>query len=154
MELFGAYEQGAGFDEAMAPSGKLREYYVPLARSLTGQTPETLARRQKAADLFFLHRGTTFTVYGERAGIDRIFPFDSVPRIIPAHEWCHIELGLKQRLRALNLFLQDIYSDQKILKDGVVPADLVLAARHFRRECIGLPVPLNVYVHVCGTDLI
>lgn len=154
MELFGGYEQGGGFDEAIADQGKLREHYAPLARALTGQTAEGLARRQKAADLFFLHRGTTFTVYGERAGIDRIFPFDSVPRIIPANEWSHIETGLKQRLRALNLFLHDLYHDQKILKDGVVPADLILAARHFRRECIGMPVPHNVYVHICGTDLI
>jgi uncharacterized circularly permuted ATP-grasp superfamily protein len=154
MELFGEYQQGSGFDEAFDSSGRLREHYRPLAASMAGQSSEAQVRRQKAADLFFLHRGTTFTVYGERAGIDRIFPFDSVPRIIPAHEWAQVEQGLKQRLLALNLFLKDLYNDQNILKDGVVPPELIFGARHFRRECIGMPVPLDVYVHVCGTDLI
>lgn len=154
MDLMRDYQRGTAFDEAIDRDGQVREHYAPLARTLPGISEETRARRQKAADLFFLHRGTTFTVYGERAGIDRIFPFDSFPRIIPAEEWLRIERGLKQRLHALNLFLHDLYHDQKILKDGVIPVDLILGARHFRRECMGMSVPLDVYVHVCGTDLI
>jgi len=155
MKLISDYQRsGTAFDEAVGEEGEVREHYQPLARSFSGTTPETLARRQKAAELFFLHRGTTFTVYGEKTGIDRIFPFDSVPRIVPADEWAHIEKGLKQRLYALNLFLHDLYHDQKILKDGVVPVELIYEARHFRREWIGVPVPDDIYVHVCGTDLI
>lgn len=154
MDLFTKYQQGAAFDESLERDAALRGHYEPLARSLADFTGETLQQRQKTTDLFFLNRGTTFTVYGEKAGIDRIFPFDSFPRIIPAPEWVQIEKGLKQRLYALNLFLYDLYHDQKILKDGVVPADLIFGARHFRREWIGVPVPHDVYVHICGTDLI
>src|SRR4051812_42974031 len=125
MKLISDYQRGAAFDEAVEEDGEVRGHYTPLAESFSATTAETLARRQKAAELFFLHRGTTFTVYGEKTGIDRIFPFDSVPRILPADEWAHIERGLKQRLYALNLFLHDLYHDQKILKDGVVPVDLI-----------------------------
>ena len=154
MHAFEGYATGAAFDEALDRNGRLREHYEPLARSLDGLDPEVAAARRRATELFFLHRGTTFTVYSEEAGIDRILPFDPMPRIIPASDWAHIERGLKQRLLALNLFLHDVYHDQQILKDGVVPVELIYEARHFRRECIGLPVPANIYVHVCGTDLI
>ena len=154
MDGFVDYQRGAAYDEAISETGEPREHYRALAETCGSLTPEALVRRQRAADLFFLHRGTTFTVYGERTGIDRIFPFDSVPRVIPAEEWTQIEQGLKQRLHALNLFLHDLYHQQRILKDGVVPLDLVYGARHFRRECIGMPVPRDIYVHICGTDLI
>jgi uncharacterized circularly permuted ATP-grasp superfamily protein len=153
MELSMDYEPGRGFDEAVGGAG-VRAHYAALMETLDGFSSETLARRQRAAESFFLHRGTTFTVYGESAGIDRIFPFDTVPRIVPAEEWSLIDRGLRQRLQALNLFLHDLYHDQKILRDGVVPVELVYGARHFRRECIGFPVPHDIYVHVCGTDLI
>src|SRR5437879_2324295 len=115
MELLSHYKPGHGMDEAAAP-GQIREQYRPIVEALAGQEREALLRRQRAADLFFLNRGTTFTVYQENAGIDRIFPFDSFPRIIPAAEWTLLERGLKQRLHALNLFLHDLYHDQKILK--------------------------------------
>lgn len=154
MGIVAGYERGRGFDEAESPEGRVRGHYESLARSLEQLTPELLHRRQKAAELFFLQRGTTFTVYGERTNLDRIFPFDSVPRLIPADEWTRIEKGLRQRITALNLFLHDLYHDQKILKDGVVPVDLIYQAHHFRREWIGVPVPYDLYVHVCGTDLI
>jgi uncharacterized circularly permuted ATP-grasp superfamily protein len=154
MELFSGYERGAAFDEALAEDGAPRAHYRPLVRKLRELTAATLVGRQRAAELFFLHRGTTFTVYSEAAGIDRIFPFDSVPRIVPGEEWRQVETGLRQRLHALNLFLQDIYHEQRILKDGVVPFELVYGARHYRREWIGVQVPGGIYVHVCGTDLI
>jgi uncharacterized circularly permuted ATP-grasp superfamily protein len=154
MELLSEYRRGRAFDEAVTSEGEIRPHYAPLADSFQHFDPEALARRQRAAELFFLHRGTTFTVYGEKSGIDRIFPFDSVPRIIPREEWARVEKGLKQRLTALNRFLHDLYHDQKILKDGKVPVELIYEARHFRREWIGVPVPHDIYVHVCGTDLI
>ncbi len=148
------YERGAAFEEALDARGEPWPHYRPLLDRLADLGPEVLQRRQRAAELFFLHRGTTFTVYSEAAGIDRIFPFDPFPRVLPAVEWARIEAGLKQRLHALNLFLHDIYHEQKILKDGVVPVDLVYGARHFRREWIGVDVPASIYAHVCGTDLI
>jgi len=154
MDLFSEYERGPTFDEAVDERGAVRPHYRPLVESLRGFTPDALVRRQRAAELFFLNRGTTFTVYSEKDCIDRVFPFDSIPRIIPGDEWTRVENGLRQRLYALNLFLNDLYHDQKILKDGLVPVDLVYGARHFRREWIGVPVPHNIYVHVCGTDLI
>src|SRR5437763_4457418 len=151
---FPNYEPGGGYDEAVNERGVSRGHYRQLAAHLRSMTPERLARRQRAAELFFLNRGTTFTVYSEEAGIDRIFPFDSGPRIVPGDEWERIEAGLKQRLHALNLFLNDLYHGQRILRDGAVPYELVYGARHFRREWIGVEVPANIYVHVCGTDLI
>jgi len=154
MTLLSDYQPGSAFDEVVDGGGKVREHYKPLVESYQAFSAERLSRRQKTADLFFLNRGTTFTVYSEDAGIDRIFPFDAFPRIISTEEWSRIERGLKQRLQALNLFLHDVYHRQRILKDGVVPVELIYEAKHFRRECIGLPVPRNIYVHVCGTDLI
>lgn len=142
------------YDEVVSAEGTIRPHYELLARRLETMAAGTLVQRQRAADLFFLNRGTTFTVYKENAGIDRIFPFDSVPRIVPADEWERVERGLKQRVLALNLFLYDIYHEQRCLKDGVVPVDLVYRARHFRREWIGVDVPHDLYVHICGTDLI
>lgn len=96
----------------------------------------------------------TFTVYNDNQGTERIFPFDLIPRIIPAKEWAHLEAGLVQRITALNLFLHDIYHEQKVLKDKVVPAALILGAKHFRREFMNFKVPRGIYVHICGTDLI
>jgi uncharacterized circularly permuted ATP-grasp superfamily protein len=155
MELLSEYRRGVAFDEMTEADGHVREHYGPLADSLSAIPVESLTRRQRAAELFFRNRGTTFTVYSETStGVDRVFPFDSVPRVIPREEWARIEQGLKQRLTALNLFLHDLYHDQKILRDGTLPVELVYEARHFRREFIGVPVPQDIYVHVCGTDLI
>jgi uncharacterized circularly permuted ATP-grasp superfamily protein len=111
------------------------------------------AKRQ-AIDAAFLRQGVTFNVYGDSQGAEKIFPFDLLPRIIPAKEWEHLERGLAQRITALNLFLHDIYHDQKILKDGVIPEFYVLSARHFRREFVNFEVPKGIYIHICGTDLI
>ena len=98
--------------------------------------------------------GVTFNVYGDSRGAERVFPFDLVPRIIPASEWEVLERGLTQRITALNLFLHDIYHEQRILKDGTIPGHYVLSGKHFRREFVNFSVPKNIYIHVCGTDLI
>jgi len=105
-------------------------------------------------DLAFLRQGITFNVYGDSQGTERIFPFDLMPRIIPAREWERIEAGLIQRITALNLYLHDIYHQQRIVKDCTIPADYVFSAKHFRREFVNFNVPRDIYVHVCGTDLI
>jgi len=113
-----------------------------------------LRRRARAAERELYNLGITFTVYAQRDAIDRILPFDVIPRIISASEWRHIETGIKQRVTALNLFLWDVYHEQKILKDGLVPRDLVLGNENYRPEMEGFSVPNGVYIHICGTDII
>ena len=115
---------------------------------------EELRRRAAAAEAELFNLGITFTVYSDRDAIDRILPFDLIPRILTAAEWAHIERGVVQRVTAINQFLWDIYHDQKILKDRVIPRDLVLGNSNFRPEMMGLDVPLGVYVHVNGTDIV
>ena len=132
----------------------MRPHYKGLVERLgTLELPE-FERRRAAVDLAFLRRGVTFTVYNDSEGTERIFPFDLIPRIIPAKEWSRLEAGLIQRITALNLFLHDLYHEQKILKDKVIPAAQILSAKHFRREFMNFSVPHDIYVHICGTDLI
>ncbi|MBP3953941.1 circularly permuted type 2 ATP-grasp protein [Gemmata sp. G18] len=110
--------------------------------------------KRSNADLAFVNQGITFSVYSDRRGVEKIFPFDLIPRTIPATEWSALEDGLVQRVRALNLFLHDVYHDQRILREGVIPTELVLGSKGFRKEMIGFTPPGGVYVHICGTDLI
>lgn len=142
------------YDEMFSAPGVPREHYRALHQTLLNLPPEELRRSQQAADLAFLHEGITFTVYGSKEGTERIFPNDLLPRIITAREWSKIEKGLTQRLTALNLFLRDIYHEGRILADKTVPRDLIYSCKHFRREMRGLNVPRDVYVSVCGTDLV
>lgn len=144
----------APYDEMVAPDGEVRPHYAALARRVASLSDEDLAERQRLLERFFLLQGITFTVYGAESSTERIIPTDLLPRIIPASEWATIEAGLVQRLRALNMFLADIYSDQKILMDGVVPRELVLGAPSYRREMQNLYVPHGAYANVCGSDLI
>jgi uncharacterized circularly permuted ATP-grasp superfamily protein len=144
----------APYDEMATPSGEVRPHYAALARRVASLSDEDLAERQRLLERFFLLQGITFTVYGAESSTERIIPTDLLPRIIPAAEWATIEAGLVQRLRALNMFLADIYSDQKILMDGVVPRELVLGAPSYRREMQNLYVPHGAYANVCGSDLI
>jgi len=137
-----------------AADGSVRPHYLALHGRVATLTPAELAERQRTLEQSFLLQGITFTVYGAENTTERIIPTDLLPRIIPANEWTRIETGLIQRVRALNSFLADIYGDQKILADGVVPRDLVLGAPSYRREMRGLYVPHNSYVNVCGSDLI
>src|SRR5579871_3136680 len=154
MSLFDAYPQGAAYDEMFDPEGCPRPHYASLFRILEGMDRDAFRARCELAELTLINQGITFTVYGDERGVEKPFPLDLTPRIIPAQEWVHIESGLTQRVRALNLFLKDIYHDQKILKDRVLPRELVVNAAHFRPECLGADVPGDLYIHICGTDLI
>ncbi|MCX7717374.1 MAG: circularly permuted type 2 ATP-grasp protein [Candidatus Sumerlaeaceae bacterium] len=151
---FDTYTLGEAYDEMFDGSGKPRESYRALFESLLQLPPEEMRHRQDAANLYFLHQGITFTVYGQEEGTERIFPFDLLPRILTHDEWAHVERGLAQRITALNLFLKDIYHAGRILADGVIPRELVLSSRHFRREMRGVSVPRDIYVSVAGIDLI
>ncbi|HVO57454.1 MAG TPA: circularly permuted type 2 ATP-grasp protein [Dongiaceae bacterium] len=148
------YQLDAAYDEMFASVGVPREHYRALQQTLQGLASEELRKIQQAADLTFLHEGITFTVYGNKEGTERIFPNDLLPRIIPASEWARVEEGLTQRLTALNLFLRDIYHEGRILSEGVVPRELIYSCKHFRREMRGLNVPRDIYVNICGTDLV
>jgi uncharacterized circularly permuted ATP-grasp superfamily protein len=147
-------QMASAYDEMFATTGVAREHYRVLQQTLLGLAPEELRKIQQAADLTFLHEGITFTVYGSKEGTERIFPNDLLPRIIPASEWAKIEKGLTQRLTALNLFLRDIYHEGRILAEGIVPRELIYSCKHFRREMRGLNVPRDIYVSICGTDLV
>ncbi len=138
----------------LLPDGSVRPHYQRLLERLTTMSEPEYEERRRAVDLSFLRQGITFNVYGDTKGAERIFPFDMVPRVIPGKEWDHLEAGLIQRITALNLFLHDIYHDQNILKDGTIPAHYVLSARHFRREFVNFEVPKDIYIHICGTDII
>jgi uncharacterized circularly permuted ATP-grasp superfamily protein len=148
------YQVDTAYDEMFGSPGVPREHYRALHQTLLKLPPEELRRSQQAADLAFLHEGITFTVYGSKEGTERIFPNDLLPRIIAAEEWAKIEKGLTQRLTALNLFLRDIYHEGRILADKVMPPELLYSCKHFRREMRGLNVPRDIYVSICGTDLV
>ncbi len=148
------YKLDHAFDEMFAEKDVLHAHYEPLLEHFAALPSTEVQRRKQAADLAFLNQGITFTVYGREEGTERIFPYDLLPRIITAAEWERVERGLSQRITALNLFLKDIYNEGRILRDGVVPRELVYSCPQFRRQMQGLPVPRNVYVAICGTDLI
>lgn len=151
---FSAYALGTAYDEMFKAVGRPRKQYRHLYNQLLTLTAEELGRSKHEADLSFLNQGITFTVYGGDEGTERIFPYDLLPRIISAAEWDTIERGLTQRITALNLFLQDVYHDRRIVKEGVVPGDVIYTCKHFRREMRGIKVPRDVYISVVGTDLI
>src|SRR4051794_28914071 len=142
------------FDEMSLAPKEARKHYRKFLDRFATFTPQDFEQKRRAVDLSFMRQGITFNVYGDSQGTERIFPFDLVPRIIPASEWAQIERGLIQRITALNLFLHDIYHEQRIVKDGVIPAFYILSAKHFRREFVNFAVPKDIYIHVCGTDLI
>jgi uncharacterized circularly permuted ATP-grasp superfamily protein len=148
------YDPGAFYDELFAGVGRPRPGAQLLIDRLTSLSDGELMQRQKAAEIALLQMGITFTVYGEKQGVERIFPFDIIPRIIVAEEWEALERGLKQRIVALNHFIHDIYHDQKILADGIIPRDLVTSSRAFRPQCQGLTPSQGIWCHITGTDLI
>jgi uncharacterized circularly permuted ATP-grasp superfamily protein len=153
-EPFSEYELSSAYDEMFRANGRPRPHYRALFSKLLSLPGHELQRFKQEADLSFFNQGITFTVYGRSEGTERIFPHDLLPRIIPSAEWEIIERGLTQRITALNLFLKDIYHERKILKDGIIPGEVIYTCRHFRRQMRGVKVPRNVYVSVCGTDLI
>ena len=152
--MFDGYEADGLFDEVFARPGESRAHYASLVSRLQALGNSAFERRRRMSDVLFRNQGITFTVYSDTRGVEKIFPFDLVPRIVPATEWEHIERGLIQRIIALNLFCQDIYHNQRILKEGVIPPDLIYGAKSFRREMFGVKVPRDIYIHICGTDLI
>jgi uncharacterized circularly permuted ATP-grasp superfamily protein len=151
---FANYELGEPYDEMFQAGGEPRDHYHALYRTLLELRHGELGKSQQAANLSFLHQGITFTVYDNKEGTEKIFPNDLLPRIIAGDEWKKIEEGLGQRIIALNLFLKDIYHDGHILSDKIVPRELVYSCRHFRREMRGLNVPRDIYVSICGSDLV
>ncbi len=152
--IFHQYERGAFFDEMFGADGEVRPHYAQLLNRFGSLDAAEFQRKSALAEKSYLSQGITFTVYSGDEGTERIMPFDLIPRIIPGHEWSFIERGLTQRLAALNLFLKDVYHDQKILKDGIIPPEIVLGAKHFRPELVGFDLPHDIYIHICGTDLI
>jgi uncharacterized circularly permuted ATP-grasp superfamily protein len=152
--VFETYHVNGIYDEMFVAAGEPRPHYRAVAERLTALGAAAFEKRRRMADVTFRNQGITFTVYKDAAGVEKIFPFDLVPRIIPAREWEMIERGLVQRITALNLFCQDIYHEQRILRENIIPPELIWGARMFRREMINLSVPRNIYIHLCGTDLI
>jgi uncharacterized circularly permuted ATP-grasp superfamily protein len=153
-DFFSDYQVGDFFDEMFAGPGVVRPHYSKLFARFKEMEREEFERKRARAASTFLTQGVTFTVYNDDQGTERIFPFDLVPRIIPAEEWELVERGLVQRITALNLFLHDIYHTQNILRDGVIPKQIVWEGAHFRPEFMHFDVPRNIYIHICGTDLI
>jgi uncharacterized circularly permuted ATP-grasp superfamily protein len=153
-DFFSGYEVGEFFDEMFVAPGVARPHYTQLLSRFNEMERDEFERKRSLAASTSLSRGITFTVYDDQQGTERIFPFDLVPRIIPAKEWDLIERGLVQRITALNLFLHDIYHGQSILRDNVIPKNIVWEAAHFRPEFMQFDVPRNIYIHICGTDLV
>ncbi len=154
MSLFQGYQLDGFYDEMFLPNGTPRPHYRKLYNRLSSLSLADYRNRCRLAESTLINQGITFAVYGDSRGAEKPWPFDLVPRIIPAHEWSLLEAGLTQRITALNLFLQDIYHDQRILNDKVVPYDIVQGAAHYRRELLGTDPPGGLYVHICGSDLI
>ncbi len=140
--------------DEMYKDASVRHQYQKALAFLQELSIEELNKKEELAKRLFMSQGITFTVYSSGEGIEKIFPFDIIPRIITASEWNFIEKGIKQRLRALNLFLKDIYSNQFIIKDGVIPAHMIYSCPHYLREMFNFPVPYDIYVHISGIDLI
>ncbi len=150
----GTYETGGFYDEMFDPAGQPRPEARLLLESISGLGEGQLQRCQQAAERVLVQLGITFNVYGNAAGSERPFPFDLVPRIVRAEEWTWLERGLKQRIHALNAFIDDIYHQQRIVKDGIIPEEVITSAASFRPQCVGLNPPKGVWCHITGTDLV
>ena len=151
--LSGYHEQPRVWDEMFEASG-IRSSYKNFVTAIQNLSADEMTHKDELAKKLFMSQGITFTVYSSGEGIEKIFPFDIVPRIIIAAEWAHIEKGIKQRLKALNTFLKDIYHQQFIIKDGIIPAKLIYSCPNFLREMVNVNVPYDIYPHISGIDLI
>ncbi len=149
-----SYETGAFFDELITPAGKPRLAARRLANLLQELPPEELATRRAAAELAIREMGISFTIYSEGKNIDRAWPFDIIPRVIAGRDWDLVSQGLAQRARALNAFIDDIYNKQRILKDRILPADIVLESGNYKPQCAGMSPRYGAWAHICGTDLV
>lgn len=152
--FFEQYSNDGFFDEMFDDLGQVRPHYRATLERIQMLSTDNYEQKRQAVDLSFLRQGITFTVYGDVEGTEKIFPFDLMPRIIPKSEWDFLERGLTQRIQALNLFLKDVYSEQRIIKEGIIPASYILSGKHFRREFMNIDLPRDIYIHICGTDLI
>ncbi len=154
--IFNSYKiDPAHFDEAWTPSGTVRTHYKHLMEAFKCLEFEEYLKVDQIAKSNLFNQGVTFNVYSEKAeGVERLFPFDLFPRMIPAEEWQTIEQGIKQRNKAINLFLWDIYHEQKILKDKIVPKELLFSSQFYKKEMIGVDPPGGIYIHITGTDII
>ncbi|KFJ42126.1 circularly permuted type 2 ATP-grasp protein [Francisella philomiragia] len=153
--IFSGYAPYSGvYDEIFSDEGRVRDDVSQAIKTIDELSVESLYEKQKFVDASFLKNGITFTVYSDSQGTEKIFPFDLIPRIISEKEWQELEKGLKQRLKALNAFLNDIYDEQKILKDGVIPRELVESSEEYLPEMRGVKPPHGVYCHIAGLDLI
>src|SRR3990172_3314260 len=148
------YKPRSCYDELIAAPGQPRPEARALATYLASLSPEEVKLRKTAAELAIKAMGITFTVYSEGQNIDRQWPFDIIPRTVPADQWRKIQTGLKQRLTALNCFIHDLYNDQRILNAGVVPKDLLANSNNFRSQCMSMQPAYGAWAHICGTDLV
>lgn len=153
-ELLNTYFVDNNTWDEMYTQTLVRDQYQQVVAFMQQLSVDELNKKEELAKRLFMSQGITFTVYSSGEGIEKIFPFDIIPRIITSSEWEHIEKGIKQRLKALNLFLKDVYHDQFILKDGVVPVEMIYSCAHYLREMYRFPVPYDIYVHIAGIDLI
>jgi len=151
---FDDYQTKDFFDELIGSDGNPRSLSTPLIEQINSLSAKELRRLQKAAEVALYRQGITFSVYGDKKGTEKIIPFDIIPRVVPGDEWEIIDKGLKQRIKALNLFIDDIYNEKKILKDGIVPEDLILSSACYLKQCIGIKPPGGVWIHITGTDLV
>lgn len=151
---FENYDPGQFYDELFQAPGKPRPDAIPLVDRIEALPTEEVQRRHRAAQVALFKLGVTFNVYSDDQGTEKIFPFDIIPRIVSADEWAVLERGLKQRIRALNQFLADVYGDQKIIHDGIIPRELIESASGFHPACMGLKPPQGIWCHITGTDLV
>jgi uncharacterized circularly permuted ATP-grasp superfamily protein len=151
---FSSYKTEGFYDEAFDANGGVRQGYLQVKNKIEGLSEGGLRLRQQAAEGALMNLGVTFDVYGSDTGTERIFPFDIIPRIIEAGDWNRIERGLQQRVVALNAFINDIYNDQKIIKDGILPSELIFSSKGFLSQCLGIKPPKGIWCHISGIDLV
>jgi uncharacterized circularly permuted ATP-grasp superfamily protein len=152
--LFSRYAPAQFYDEMFLQPGVVRPECAPLLAELQRWSADDLDRHLARANVAFQQIGITFTVYGDARGTERLIPFDPIPRVIAAAEWLEVQAGICQRVRALNCFLYDVYHERNVLRDGVLPAAVVLGAPGYRRQMVGVEVPRDVYIHISGIDII
>lgn len=152
--IWGEYQSEQHFDELISAEGEARHAASKLVKHIAEMEPSELDKRRQMAEASIQEMGISFTVYTEEGNIDRAWPFDIIPRTIPSDEWRQVADGLKQRLRALNMFIDDLYHDQKIIRDGVIPEHVIMGSKNFLPECVGVSPAHGVWAHICGTDLV
>ena len=149
-----SYKVGPGYDEIVGPEGSPWDLTRALWRHVVELGPDAIAARQRAADREVRMIGVTFRTSDSEGPVDRPWPFDVIPRIVDSEEWSRLERGLTQRLRALNMFIDDVYRAQRCVQAGVVPTDVIVGSPNFRPECVGVRPPGGIWAHICGSDLV